>query len=156
MTTPPADANPTIAAAPMGRRRVLTLIAGAGASVIALAACGGDGGDAATATTTSTTVAAGAGGPGAPTPGETGSDGDDGDAIPEETAGPFPGDGSNGPNVLTQDGVVRSDIRSSFGSASGTAEGVPLTLDLTILDAASDAPLAGAAVYAWHCDREGR
>ncbi|HKY65714.1 MAG TPA: intradiol ring-cleavage dioxygenase, partial [Acidimicrobiales bacterium] len=53
-------------------------------------------------------------------------------------------------------GVVRQDIRSSFGSASGTAEGVPLTLDLTILDAATDAPLAGAAVYVWHCDREGR
>ena len=27
--------------------------------------------------------------------------------IPEETAGPFPGDGSNGPDVLTESGVVR-------------------------------------------------
>ena len=45
--------------------------------------------------------------------------------IPEETAGPYPGDGSNGPDVLTQDGVVRADIRSSFGGATGTASGVP-------------------------------
>jgi len=36
--------------------------------------------------------------------------------IPEETAGPYPGDGSNGPNALTATGVVRSDIRSSFGT----------------------------------------
>src|ERR1700710_1282429 len=40
--------------------------------------------------------------------------------IPSETEGPYPADGSNGPNVLTQSGIVRSDIRSSFGSA-GTA-----------------------------------
>src|SRR5262245_49690676 len=36
--------------------------------------------------------------------------------IPEETAGPYPGDGSNGPNLLSETGVVRSDIRSSIGS----------------------------------------
>lgn len=76
--------------------------------------------------------------------------------IPEETAGPFPGDGSNGPNLLTQSGVVRSDIRSSIGSASGTAAGVPLTIDLTIFDASAGcAALPGAAVYLWHCDRDG-
>ncbi|MFL5679460.1 MAG: intradiol ring-cleavage dioxygenase [Chloroflexota bacterium] len=79
------------------------------------------------------------------------------DVIPEETAGPFPGDGSNGPDVLTQSGVVRKDIRSSFGGSSGTAEGVPLTIHLAILDASNGcAPMAGAAVYIWHCDREGR
>jgi protocatechuate 3,4-dioxygenase beta subunit len=50
------------------------------------------------------------------------------DAIPGETAGPYPGDGSAGPNVLTESGVVRDDIRSSFGDSSGTAEGVPLTV----------------------------
>jgi protocatechuate 3,4-dioxygenase beta subunit len=51
---------------------------------------------------------------------------------------------------------VRSDIRSSIGSASGTAEGVQLTVDLTIVDAGTAcAPLSGAAVYLWHCDREG-
>jgi protocatechuate 3,4-dioxygenase beta subunit len=77
--------------------------------------------------------------------------------IPDETAGPYPGDGSNGPDVLEQSGVVRSDIRSSFGTASGTAQGVPMTLELTILDMASDdAPFQDVAVYVWHCDREGR
>ena len=76
--------------------------------------------------------------------------------IPEETAGPFPGDGSNGPDVLTQSGVVRSDIRSSFGTSTTMAEGVPLTIRLALLDATkSCAPLGNAAVYAWHCDREG-
>ncbi|GAA0970581.1 hypothetical protein GCM10009555_019700 [Acrocarpospora macrocephala] len=74
--------------------------------------------------------------------------------IPDETAGPYPGDGSNGPNALTQSGVVRQDIRSSFGSASGTAQGVPLVVELNIINAG--APYAGAAVYLWHCDREGR
>jgi protocatechuate 3,4-dioxygenase beta subunit len=75
--------------------------------------------------------------------------------IPEETAGPFPGDGTNGANVLTEDGVVRSDITSSFGSSTTTADGVPLGLVLTVQDAASCTPLAGAAVYAWHCDAAG-
>ncbi|MDY7231287.1 intradiol ring-cleavage dioxygenase [Hyalangium rubrum] len=77
--------------------------------------------------------------------------------IPEETAGPYPGDGSNGPNVLSQSGVVRSDIRSSVGSATGTAEGVPLTVTLTLVDSSNGCtPLSGHAVYLWHCDREGR
>ncbi len=77
--------------------------------------------------------------------------------IPDETAGPYPGDGSNGPDVLEESGVVRSDIRSSFGSAGGTAEGVAMTLELTILDMANnDAVFSDVAVYVWHCDREGR
>ena len=74
--------------------------------------------------------------------------------IPEETAGPYPGDGSNGPDVLSQSGIVRSDIWSSFGSASGTAAGVPMTLAITNL--ATSVPFTGVAVYVWHCDREGR
>src|SRR4051794_37834185 len=44
-------------------------------------------------------------------------------AIPDETAGPYPGDGSNGPNVLAESGIVRSDIRPSVGAMTGTAEG---------------------------------
>jgi protocatechuate 3,4-dioxygenase beta subunit len=78
------------------------------------------------------------------------------DPIPEETAGPFPGDGSNGPDVLAQSGVVRKDIRSSFGSASGVAAGVPMTINLSVQDEANGCtPLAGPAVYLWHCDRDG-
>lgn len=76
--------------------------------------------------------------------------------IPEETQGPYPGDGSNGPSVLGLSGVVRSDIRSSFAGLSGTAAGIPLTVTLTIVSASTCAPLAGRAVYIWHCDREGR
>jgi len=76
--------------------------------------------------------------------------------IPEETGGPYPADGSNGVNVLTESGIVRSDITSSFGSASGTAAGVPLAIALTILDVSDGGtPLKGAAVYLWHCDRDG-
>ena len=78
------------------------------------------------------------------------------DEIPEETSGPFPGDGSNGPNILTASGIVRSDIRTSFGTASGAAKGVPVTVNLTIADAGkTGAVLAGAAVYLWHCDSAG-
>jgi protocatechuate 3,4-dioxygenase beta subunit len=77
--------------------------------------------------------------------------------IPQETAGPYPGDGSNGPNVLAASGVVRQDITSSFGTSTTTADGVPLAVTLTLLDNANGcAPLAGAAVYAWHCDKDGK
>jgi protocatechuate 3,4-dioxygenase beta subunit len=136
----------------MDRRRALQMVAGAG--LAALVGCGSDDrGEPAAATTTST------GGSSSTTAGSGPAVGSDADcsAIPEETAGPFPGDGSNGPNVLTEDGIVRGDIRPSFGAASGRAEGVPATLDLAVLDSANGcAPLAGAAVYVWHCDRDGQ
>jgi protocatechuate 3,4-dioxygenase beta subunit len=52
---------------------------------------------------------------------------------------------------------VRSDLTQSFGSASGVADGVPATVSLTLLDVAGGGgPLAGAAVYLWHCDAAGR
>ncbi|MEV0718337.1 intradiol ring-cleavage dioxygenase [Asanoa sp. NPDC050611] len=78
--------------------------------------------------------------------------------IPEETAGPYPGDGSNGVDVLTESGIVRSDITRSFGTGSAVATGVPLTIALTVLDVGNGGgrPLAGAAVYLWHCDQQGR
>jgi protocatechuate 3,4-dioxygenase beta subunit len=58
--------------------------------------------------------------------------------------------------VLSTSGVVRSDIRASFGGLMGEADGVPLTLVLTLVSATSCAALAGRAVYLWHCDRLGR
>ena len=76
--------------------------------------------------------------------------------IPEETAGPYPADGSNGPNVLGDDGVQRTDLTTSFGDLSGTAEGVPTEIQLTVVDASSGSPLVGAAVYLWHCTADGR
>lgn len=76
--------------------------------------------------------------------------------IPEETAGPYPGDGSNGANALALAGIVRNDIRSSFGSGSATAAGIPLTIDLTLTNVNDGcSPLAGYAIYLWHCDIDG-
>ncbi len=76
--------------------------------------------------------------------------------IPRETGGPFPGDGSNGINVLTEPGIVRRDIRPSFGSSTTVAEGVPLSVTFSLRTSKkSCAPLVGAAFYAWHCDRDG-
>ncbi|GAA1829856.1 hypothetical protein GCM10009836_04680 [Pseudonocardia ailaonensis] len=114
----------------LGRRRLLGLLAGAGA--LAVAGCGAA---ATTSSSASTTAAASSG------------------EIPQETAGPFPADGSNGPNVLDDAGIVRRDIRSSFGGSTTVAEGVPLAITLNLTR--DGAPLAGAAVYLWHCDRAG-
>jgi protocatechuate 3,4-dioxygenase beta subunit len=75
--------------------------------------------------------------------------------VPTETGGPYPADGSNGPDVLTQSGIVRSDIRPSFGTFSGVATGLPLRYEITLLNATTCAPLAGAALYIWQCDKDG-
>lgn len=145
----------------LNRRRTLGVLLGAG-SAAALAACTpGTGGGAATpsstgsaATTTQSSTAAAS--PSA-TSTVTRAFAECGVEIPEETLGPYPADGSNGPNVLEACGVVRRDIRSSFGTSTAKAEGVPLTVTLTLLDNANGcAPLAGAAVYVWHCDRNGK
>ncbi len=80
---------------------------------------------------------------------------------PPETAGPFPADGSNRAggspaNVLTQSGVIRSDIRSSFGGLSGNAAGAAVTLTVAVVNANHACePLVGYAVYLWHCDAAG-
>ena len=109
------------------RRHALKLFAGAGLAT--LIGCGSD-----ETTTSSSTATATA----------TATASADCETIPGETAGPYPGDGSNGPNVLTESGIVRDDIRSSFGDSSGTAEGVPLTVELTVVDTGNDcAPLDG-------------
>jgi protocatechuate 3,4-dioxygenase beta subunit len=77
--------------------------------------------------------------------------------VPDETAGPYPGDGTNGPDALAESGIVRSDITSSYGTSTTKAEGVPLTINLTVTDSANGyAAMEGAAVYLWHCDRDGR
>jgi protocatechuate 3,4-dioxygenase beta subunit len=131
----------------LGRRRALTLLGGAGLATF-VAACGSSDGGAVAASTTSTAASSGR------TTATTAASA--AGAIPEETAGPYPGDGSNGPDVLTQSGVVRGDITTSFGSMSGTAGGVPLRMELTVVDTRSGMqPLEGATVYVWHCTREG-
>jgi protocatechuate 3,4-dioxygenase beta subunit len=126
----------------LDRRRMLKLIglSGLSAGLVALVGCGPSSGGSASANAGTSAVAVAS----------------CSTVIPEETAGPFPGDGSNGPDVLTQAGVVRSDIRSSFGSASGVAAGIPLAIRLRIQDATNGcAPIAGAGIYVWHCDRDG-
>ncbi len=132
----------------MDRRQVINLAAGATLVSFVGVACGGRGASPTSAGAAVTQASAGS---------QTAASGESCEAIPEETAGPYPGDGSNGPNVLAESGIVRSDIRSSFGSASGSADGVPLTVKLSVLDEENGCvPLGGAAVYLWHCDREGR
>src|SRR5262249_39055423 len=78
--------------------------------------------------------------------------------IPQETSGPYPADGTNGPNVLTASGIVRSDIRSSFGSAGSNPS--PDTLNTLMLKVVSSTSgtcgaVAGLAVYVWHCNPSG-
>ena len=148
-------------------RRSLGMFLGAGTAA-ALAACtpGGSSAGAASATapagptSASSGTAAASGTPSASasaSPTLTRAIAECGVEIPAETAGPYPGDGSNGPNVLAASGVVRQDITSSFGASSTRADGVPLTVTLTLLDNANGCvPLAGAAVYAWHCDQDGK
>jgi protocatechuate 3,4-dioxygenase beta subunit len=75
--------------------------------------------------------------------------------IPNETAGPYPADGSNGPNYLTTSGVVHQDITKSVGEFSGAAAGVPTTIEMTIVDAATGDAMSGVAVYLWHCTATG-
>ncbi|RJK97581.1 intradiol ring-cleavage dioxygenase [Vallicoccus soli] len=128
----------------LGRRQALRAL-GLGTLGLGLAACGTG-----SAASSASSSASSSGTSSASAAGATGE-------IPDETAGPYPGDGSNGPDVLEQSGVVRSDLRTSLGGAGGTAEGVPMTLELAVSDLASGgSAFAGVAVYVWHCDREGR
>lgn len=128
------------------RRQALRLLGGAGIGAVLLGACGESGSSNDQSSTTPSSA-------GTTTPTSSSSSG--GEGIVEETAGPFPADGSNGPNVLAEDGIVRRDITTSFGNFSGAATGVPLALDLTVLDARSGDPLPGAAFSVWHCTADG-
>ena len=137
----------------MSRRGALALLGGLG---LAVAGCsGGNDSNSATATTKGSSATTSTSGATTTTGAATVVT--DCSLIPEETGGPFPGDGSNGPDVLSENGVVRKDIRSSFDGLSGTAEGVPYTMQFTVVDVDNGCePMTGAAVYVWHCDREGR
>jgi protocatechuate 3,4-dioxygenase beta subunit len=121
------------------RRAALTWLAALGTAPII--GCGGNGDDDSSSTTTTTTSCS---------------------VIPEETAGPYPGDGSNSnssgvANALVLSGIVRSDIRSSIAGATGVATGVPLTVTLKLVNTnASCGDLSGYAIYLWHCDQLGR
>ena len=81
---------------------------------------------------------------------------------PGETAGPYPGDGTNDANgqtanVLAESGVMRTDIRSSFAGLTPVAGGVQLDIVLALVNAGGACqPLAGHAVYLRHCDAAGQ
>jgi protocatechuate 3,4-dioxygenase beta subunit len=120
---------------PLLRRRRMMGLAG-GTTVAALAALAlGEPAWAATAPTTATAATA------------------------AEPTGPANAGGSAGfddsTSLLSRSGIVRSDIRRGFGTATGAAQGVPLTLKLRLTSANSGKAIAGQAVYLWHCDRDG-
>jgi protocatechuate 3,4-dioxygenase beta subunit len=117
------------------RRRILGLFS-AGVGAAALAACG----------SASSSSSGSSSGSAATTDGE----------IPQETNGPYPADGTNGTNVLTESGIVRSDITTSLDGGT-TVDGVPLAFTFTVTDMANDnVPFQGVAVYLWQCDALGR
>lgn len=137
------------------RRNVLGLL-GLGAGSLVLAACSTDGASStASGSASSSSGAAGSTATSTPSSSATATADLPAGEIPDETAGPYPGDGSNGVDVLETSGIVRSDIRSSITGGT-TAEGVPMTLNLTVLDMANDdVPFENVAVYLWHCDAAG-
>lgn len=149
------------------RRRALQFFGGASLATL-IGACGGGSGSSsgsgttggtATATPTATATATAT-----PTASPTATSTPTATCIadPTETAGPYPADGTNASsgstsNVLTSSGIIRSDIRPSFIGSTTVAAGVLLTITLTVVNSASScAPLAGYAVYLWHCDALGR
>ncbi|HIW91027.1 MAG TPA: intradiol ring-cleavage dioxygenase [Candidatus Corynebacterium avicola] len=123
-------------------RRMFLGVGAAGVGSLALVACSTDSSSSAATTSADSTSAAASGDlPSA--------------EIPDETAGPYPADGSNGPDILSESGIERSDIRSNIGE-DNPVDGVPLEFTLTITDMANDdAPFEGVAVYAWHCNALG-
>jgi len=144
--------------AKLTRRGALGALAAFGGGL--LAACGGDD-DASSATTTPGTTATpsttSAGTSPATTTATSATTGEYLD-FPEETNGPFPADGSNDngsgelASVLADSRVVRSDITTNF-DRSDQQPGIPLAL--TMMLGSGGAALADAAVYIWHCSRDG-
>lgn len=135
------------------RRRALAMVGAAGS--MAVLGCSSDGTPAATAAG----GAAGSGGTGGSsaggstgTGGTSGASGSTGDAassscheIPDETPGPYP----DTKGMISNSSYFRSDIRED-------RTGTLLTLVLTIVDAGNVcAPISGANVEIWHCDKDG-
>ncbi|WP_371325952.1 hypothetical protein [Corynebacterium sp. HMSC077D10] len=117
------------------RRRLLGVL-GVGAGSAALAACAPGGQSAPSSTAAATTSATASEGGGASESVE----------LNTETAGPYPGDGSNGPDVLEESGIERRDLTSSI-EGGGSITGTPMTLTMNLIDISNNnAPLTGTAV----------
>lgn len=152
----------------VGRRRTLRLLFAAGGGAIITACGGGSGGTSSSSSGTSSSTSSTSSSSTSSSTSSTSSSSTGGTssgsciADPEETNGPYPADGSNSRsgtvvNVLDDTGVVRSDIRSSFGSSTTTASGLYTKLTITVVNVnGSCAPLEGYAVYIWHCDINGK
>jgi protocatechuate 3,4-dioxygenase beta subunit len=147
-----ADLERLLAAASSRRQSLRWLLSGMAA--LPLASCGSGPGSAGSADASAASSSTGSAG-------SIGSTSASCAVIPEETGGPYPGDGTNSngsgvANALALAGIVRSDIRTSVSPGSATAQGIPLTIKLQLVNvAASCASIAGATVYLWHCDRDG-
>lgn len=72
---------------------------------------------------------------------------------PQEMAGPYPADGSNGVDVVDSS-LVRRRMRTDVGGGN-RQDGIPLDLRLRVWDVAADEALAGVWVYVWHCNING-
>jgi protocatechuate 3,4-dioxygenase beta subunit len=123
----------------ISRRRALGLFGSFG--VVALAACTGSDRNSSTGTSSSSS-------PSSATSGSVGSTTASTatavcSEVPEETAGPFVVD------LGDDQQIFRSDITEG-------REGVPLDVTMTLIDVARGcAPLAGARVDMWQCDKDG-
>ena len=140
----------------LNRRRALGLL-GIGAGALALGGCGGDDSGSTSSTGTATATPT----PNAtPVPTATSTSAGVCTGFATETNGPYPADGTNTSqgstsNVLTLSSFQRLDIRSSVGTGA-MAPGVVTTVTLTVVDVNNACtPLAGYAVYLWHCDAVG-
>ncbi len=115
----------TMAAQLRARRAVLGMMMGSGATLLAGCGGGADSGSSIAASSSSSAVASSSSSSASSSSSSTASAGSC-VQYSSETNGPYPADGSNTvggsvSNVLTQSGVVRSDIRASFGSSSNLA-----------------------------------
>lgn len=125
------------------RRRVLALIGGAGAALAAAACTGGSGtrepvaasGSTSTTATTAAAAAASTSTTAAAAPATTVATCV---LTPEMTEGPYYIAGE----------TIRADVTDG-------RPGIPLRLDLTVLDATACTPIAGATVEIWHADAGG-
>lgn len=117
--------------ASISRRQVLTTLGGL-AGLAFLASCGGSATTAFTNATNDTHSTSGA-----ITPANC-------SVTPTETEGPYPSS-----QVLSESWIYRADITEGL-------IGTSLLLTLNILDTANGCvPLENAAVYLWHCDKDG-
>ncbi|WP_326542693.1 dioxygenase family protein [Pseudorhodoferax sp.] len=141
----------------LNRRRTLEALGAFGTlGSLGLLGCGGGGDEDGTSTTSTSTTTTTTTTTGGTTSTETSASCS---VVPEETAGPYPADGSTASNrsynVLALAGIVRSDIRTSIG-ASAQALGVPLTVEITLTSTTQNcAALQGYAIYLWHCTADG-